>query len=72
VSGGRSIFVRDAKQLDPMLAGLAGELRSQYLLGYVPANAAQRAPGWHAIDVEIVGQHSRDMRVRARDGYFGR
>jgi Ca-activated chloride channel homolog len=72
VTGGRSIFVRDPKQLDAQLTALARELRMQYLLGYTPPRAGEREPAWHAIDVRIVGSDQRRLRVRARDGYFGR
>ena len=72
ITGGRSIFVRDPKQLDAELSALARELRAQYLLGYAPARAGERAAAWHAIDVRLVGRDAREVRVRARDGYFGR
>jgi Ca-activated chloride channel homolog len=72
VSGGRSIFVRDGAQLESQLSALARELRMQYLLGYAPRNAGQREPAWHAIDVLVKGEQGTRVRVRARDGYFGR
>ncbi len=68
VTGGRSIAVRDPKQLEASLASLARELRMQYLLGYTPSRT-DAAPGWHAIEVQV----SRpSVKVRARDGYFTR
>lgn len=72
VTGGRSIFARDPKQLEPQLTALARELRSQYLLGYAPPRAGDRPPGWHTIDVRLTGSNAARLRVRARDGYFGR
>lgn len=65
VTGGRSIAVRDPKQLEPALAGLANELRMQYLLGYVPSRA-DASPGWHSIEVAV---NRPGVRVRAREGY---
>jgi Ca-activated chloride channel family protein len=69
-TGGRSVFVRDLRQLAPTLEGVARELRSQYLLGYVPGPdpAAGRAgPGeWHALEVTVTRP---GLKVRARDGY---
>jgi len=67
VSGGRSIAVRDPRQLEPALAALARELRMQYLLGYVPARSPDARPGWRSIDVGVARQ---GLRVRARDGYY--
>lgn len=64
VTGGRSIAVRDPKQLEPALAALARELRSQYLLGYAPSRTDA---GWHGIQVEV---SKPGVRVRARDGYY--
>jgi Ca-activated chloride channel family protein len=72
VTCGRSIFVRDPKQLDAQLTALARELRMQYLLGYTPPRAGERQPAWHAIDVRVAGSDARRLRVRARDGYFGK
>lgn len=70
VTGGRSIAVRDPKQLDTALGALARELRMQYLLGYTPERTASAVAEWHSIDVNVVTR--RGLRVRARDGYFAR
>jgi Ca-activated chloride channel family protein len=69
VTGGRSVWVSDARQIDAALASIARELRLQYLVGYVPARKTGVEPAWHAIDVSV---NRRDARVRARDGYFAR
>jgi hypothetical protein len=46
---------------------IAQELRTQYLLGYVPARPRTEGPGeWRAIRVEV---RAPGARVRARDGY---
>jgi Ca-activated chloride channel family protein len=71
VTGGRSIAT-DPRQLEPALAALARELRSQYLLGYTPARAASDSPGWRAIDVQLTRADARSLRIRARDGYFAK
>lgn len=68
VTGARSIAVTDPKQLEAALAGVAKELRMQYLLGYVPARD-NNAAGWHSIDVQVTRP---GVRVRAREGYFAR
>jgi Ca-activated chloride channel family protein len=69
VTGGRSFQAADERSLTSTLGVIARELRSQYLLGYVPAREAGRASGWRSIRVTV----SRpDVRVRARDGYQSR
>jgi len=69
VTGGHSFTVDDPKKLDAAVGTIARELRSQYLLGYVPARAPASAAEWRAIDVNV---NRAGMRVRARDGYFAR
>lgn len=69
VTGGRSIAVRDPRQLEPALATLARELRLQYLLGYVPSRGTDSEAGWHSITVQV---DRPGVRVRARDGYFAK
>lgn len=68
-TGGRSFFVRDAAVLMRSMAMIARELRSQYLLGYVPARERSEDPSWHTIDVSVARP---DFRVRAREGYVSR
>ena len=66
-SGGRSFFVKDPRDLSSTLTAIARELRSQYLLGYVPSRPRAEQASWHSIDVAV----SRPgVLVRARDGYF--
>ena len=69
VTGGRSFFVKDPRDLRPTLAGIARELRFQYLLGYSPARPSSSEPQWRSIDVTV---DRPGARVRARDGYVSR
>ena len=68
VTGGRSFFVNDPKRLEEQLRVLARELRTQYLIGYVPSDLVA-GPRWHGIEVTV---NRSDVSVRARDGYFSR
>jgi Ca-activated chloride channel family protein len=68
-SGGRSFQAGDPGALQTTLAEIAQELRSQYLLGYTPARAAEEQRGWRSIRVTV---NRPNVRVRARDGYFVR
>jgi Ca-activated chloride channel family protein len=68
-TGGRSFFAREPSALISAMTAIARELRSQYLLGYVPARERRGERSWHAIDVTVARP---DVRVRARAGYTGR
>jgi Ca-activated chloride channel homolog len=69
VTGGRSIAIGNPEQAESLVTPIVRELRTQYLLGYVPARAPGADPAWHAIDVSV---ERPNVRVRARDGYYGR
>jgi VWFA-related protein len=64
VSGGLSFFTEDQASLDKTFAEILEDLRSQYLLTFVPASS-KRDGSWHRIRVDVAGGH----RVRARQGY---
>jgi len=69
VTGGRTVFAKDPRDLPLALTSVARELRQQYLLGYAPPEAAGADERWHSIRVTV---RRPDSRVRARDGYFAR
>jgi hypothetical protein len=65
--------VKDVRGLAPVLATIVAELRSQYLIGFVPDRVVgPGAAGWRSIRVRLVGARSVGARVRARDGYVAR
>lgn len=69
VTGGRSFFLKDARELDATLAAVARELRFQYLLGYAPGRTIERGTHeWRSIRVSL-RKAAAGVRVRARDGY---
>ena len=85
VTGGRSFWLSDPRELRSTLAAIARELRFQYLLGYSPPHGsndssgsshagASRGPAaeppWRSIRVTLVNRP--DARVRHRSGYFSR
>jgi len=63
-SGGRTEIVRDPRDLDPAIAGIADELSQQYYLGY--PSPGFRDGRWHTIRVEV---RDPSLQVRARKGY---
>jgi Ca-activated chloride channel family protein len=69
-SGGKAWEISEAVfggKLDEVLDTLAGELRSQYSIGYYP-NHPVRDGKWHSIQVRM---KNPDYKVRARNGYQG-
>lgn len=68
-TGGRSFFTQDPKELPRTVTAIAHELRSQYLLGYAPTRGISSQPEWRSIEVSVARP---DVRVRAREGYYGR
>lgn len=68
-SGGRSWHLADARELEAALGMIVDELRSQYFLGYVPAERVGESGAWHSIQVRLRSPRS-GVRVRARSGYF--
>jgi Ca-activated chloride channel family protein len=68
VTGGRSFLLRDVRDLDKTLAGIAKELRYQYLLGYAPSDPIDAGHAeWRSIRVVL---KKPGLKVRARDGYM--
>jgi Ca-activated chloride channel family protein len=68
LTGGRSFFPRDIKQITDGTQAVAGELRHQYLLGYTPSRPpASGEARWRAITVRV---NRPGVTVRARDGYY--
>lgn len=64
-SGGRIQPIDKLEQVPGTLAGLLGELRSQYILGYY-ASASRGAGQWHNLSVRIGGL---GYVVRSQKGY---
>jgi hypothetical protein len=57
------------KELDPMYATIAQEIQGQYVLGYVPVNAA-RDGKWRKVDITLRRPSSERIQLRTREGYF--
>ena len=65
-TGGRSIDVRNEKDLQKAFGEISEELRTQYTLGYYPTNPA-RDGTFRRIKVDVPG---RDAKILARRGYY--
>jgi len=69
LTGGRAAFPGTMKDLDPMYASIAAEIQGQYLLGYVPTNAA-RDGKWRKVEIKLKRAPSERTQIRTREGYF--
>ena len=69
LTGGRAAFPGSMKELDPMYASIAAEIQGQYVLGYVPTNAA-RDGKWRKVEIKIKRPPSERLQLRTREGYF--
>jgi VWFA-related protein len=65
-TGGRVYKVDRKNTLDDIFRQLQEEMRSQYAIGYTPADG-RKDGGYRQIEVKAAG---KDMRVQARKGYY--
>lgn len=68
-TGGRYFEPRGHTDLDRAFTEIQNELRQQYVLTYTPANVAQDG-SFRRIEVKVVGEGRKDLRVRHRRGYY--
>jgi Ca-activated chloride channel family protein len=69
LTGGQAFFPADVKALDGVYAKVLAEIRAQYTVGYLSTN--EKTDGaWRKVDVKIARKDGRDLRLRARKGYF--
>jgi Ca-activated chloride channel family protein len=68
-TGGAAFFPGSAKDLDRIYEQVLGEVRAQYTIGYLSAN--EKTDGaWRKLEVKITRPDSKNLRIRARKGYF--
>jgi Ca-activated chloride channel family protein len=68
-SGGKVFFPPSARELDKVYEQVVAEIRAQYTLGYVSTNPKSDG-SWRKIDLKIARPDARDLRIRARHGYY--
>jgi len=68
-TGGAAFFPGSVKDLDRIYQQVLGEVRAQYTLGYLSTN--EKPDGtWRKVEVKITRPDSKNLRVRARKGYY--
>ena len=69
VTGGQAFFPTSVKDLDAVYEKVLAEIRAQYTIGFVSSN--ERTDGaWRKLEIKAVKRDGRDLKARARRGYF--
>jgi len=67
-TGGAHLSTFKDRSIEKAIDEIGGELHSQYTISYTPTGAD--APGYHEIKVNIVRNDAKNLKVRARPGYY--
>lgn len=67
-AGGGLYFLREARSGRDAFEKIAGNIRSQYTLGFYPAGENAASPGWHTLRVESA--RAERLRVVNRGSYY--
>jgi VWFA-related protein len=67
-TGGANLSTFKDRSIEKAIDEIGGELHSQYTLSYAPAGAD--AGGYHEIKVTVMGNNAKNLKVRARPGYY--
>jgi Ca-activated chloride channel family protein len=67
-TGGRTFLPTVGAALDKAFADIITELRTQYLLGFYPKDVPPTKKRFHTLEVRVTRP---DLRVSARNGYYG-
>jgi Ca-activated chloride channel family protein len=70
-SGGRAFFPKEANEMPAVMAQVAKDLRSQYIVSYTPTNDKKDGT-FRAIKVVVDTKDNRKLIVRTRQGYTAR
>jgi Ca-activated chloride channel family protein len=67
-TGGQAFFPTSMADLEQMYEKVVAEIRAQYTMGYISTN--DRSDGaWRKVEIRMT-KGAKDLRVRARKGYF--
>jgi VWFA-related protein len=67
-TGGAHLSTFKDRSIEKAIDEIGGELHSQYTISYTPTGADR--PGYHEIKVRLVQAKLKDLKVRARPGYY--
>jgi VWFA-related protein len=67
-TGGAHLPTFKDRSIEKAIDEIGGELHSQYTVSYTPTGSA--APGYHEIKVNVLRRDAKNLKIRARPGYF--
>lgn len=67
-TGGAHLPTYKDRSIEKAIDSIGGELHSQYNISYMPAGTD--APGYHEIRVTLAHVREKNLKVRARPGYY--
>jgi VWFA-related protein len=67
-TGGAHLSTFKDRSIEKAIDEIGGELHSQYTVSYTPTGSD--TPGYHEIKVNVVRNDAKNLKVRARPGYF--
>jgi VWFA-related protein len=67
-TGGAHLATFKDRSIEKAIDEIGGELHSQYTISYTPTGAD--TPGYHEIKVNILRNDAKNLKVRARPGYY--
>jgi VWFA-related protein len=67
-TGGAHLATFKDRSIEKAIDEIGGELHSQYTISYTPTGADR--PGYHEIKVNIIRNDAKNLKVRARPGYY--
>ncbi len=67
-TGGAHLAAFKDRSIEKCIDEIGGELHSQYTISYTPTDAD--VPGYHEIKVNILRKDAKNLKVRARPGYY--
>ena len=67
-TGGRTFLPTVGPELDKAFTAILAELRTQYLIGFYPKGEPLTKNPFHSLEVRVLRP---DLRVSARNGYYG-
>jgi len=67
-TGGAHLATFKDRSVEKAIDEIGGELHSQYTVSYTPTGPD--APGYHEIKVSVIRNDAKNLKVRARPGYY--
>lgn len=70
-TGGKAFFPEKIEELEKIFGSIAYELKNQYRLAYI-SDQSKKDGSWHRIDVRVKDAKKKELKVRAKKGYYSR